>query len=144
MTGAPLRVEIQLVSNPLQGLCSELVLATSDALTINNVEYICNFMEIADQGMSVIENNLGGGPLKWVVQDYRNYSHIASVTANAELSISIPSFFNSLRSLFMSFREKSAGAITYFPLASTHFDLDWAVKLRPLKHQIAYLIFFGN
>jgi hypothetical protein len=121
MTGAPLRLEIQLVSDYKQAINSTVALAS---ISVTDVEYICNFMEISDSGMSTMQGALGGGPLKWVVQDYRNYSNTASIDASRELSVPIPSKFNSLRSLFVSFRSKSAGAITFFPLASTHFHLE--------------------
>ncbi len=123
MTGAPLRIEIQLVSNYLQGICTTTVLDATTPLIVKDVEYICNFMEIADAGMNVIQNSLGGGPLKWVVQDYRNYQNSSAIAPNTQLSVPIPSKFNSLRSLFMSFRNKASGAITYFPLSTSHFDL---------------------
>jgi hypothetical protein len=121
MTGAPLRLEIQLVSDYKQAINSTVALSS---ISVTDVEYICNFMEISDSGMSTIQGALGGGPLKWVVQDYRNYSNTAAIDASRELSVPIPSKFNSLRSLFVSFRSKSAGAITFFPLASDHFNLE--------------------
>jgi len=146
MTGAPLRIEIQLVSNPQLGLCSHTSL---DSLTVNDVEYICNFMEISDSGMSIIQNALQGQPLKWVVQDYRNYGHSATVNSGVQLSVPLPAKFNSLRSLFVAFRENYAGIDTFFPLESTHFELSeynfrLGSKTVPTKAPSSVPEFFGE
>ncbi len=120
LNGAPLRLEIQLVASPGEAICTENVLTT---FAISDVEYIVNFMEISDSGMSVINASLGEGPLKWVVQDYRNYTHTATVADNAQLSVPVPAKFNSLRSIYTSYRTKSAGEDTFFPLCSHHLGL---------------------
>ena len=106
-------------------------------------------MEISDSGMSKIYESLGGGPVRWVVQDYRNYSQTESISTNKELSISLPSKFNSLRSLFVSFREKYAGASTFSPLDSTHYNLSeytfrLGSKTVPTKAPASIPEFFGE
>ena len=146
MTGSSLRIEIQLVSSVQMAVCSHTALSS---FAINNVEYICNFMEISDSGMAKIYESLGGGPVRWVVQDYRNYSQTESVSTNKELSVSLPSKFNSLRSLFVSFREKYTGSNTYFPLDSTHFGLSeytfrLGSKTVPTKAPSSIPEFFGE
>ncbi len=123
MTGAPLRIELQIVSNGLQAINASRAMGAIP-LQLTKVEYVCNFMELSDSGMQIIENSLQGQPLKWVVQDFRNYSHTANVAPDAELSVPVPSKFNSLRSLFTSFRQYSAGTATYFSMDSNHFGLD--------------------
>lgn len=57
------------------------------------------------------------------VLDYKNYAHSATVNTGVELSVPLPAKFNSLRSLFVSFRSKYSGAYTYIPLDSTHHGL---------------------
>ena len=82
MTGAPLRIEIQLIDSVKKGInCHK----EPDSMTFTDVEYICNFMEISDSGMEKVYSSIGDGPLKWVVQDYRNYAYSGNIAPNAEL-----------------------------------------------------------
>jgi hypothetical protein len=119
MTGSPLRVEIQLVDSPLKAVCSAQALAT---FTVSNVEYIGNFMELSDSGMEKVQ--MASGPqMKWVVQDWRSYSHTATVADSAEISVPVACKFNSLRSLMTSYRTKSAGAATFYANGSHHLGL---------------------
>ena len=146
MTGAPLRIEIQLIDSVKKGICCEL---EPTSMSVTNVEYICNFMEISDSGMEKIYSSIGGGPLKWVVQDYRNYAYSGNVAPNAELSIPLPAKYNSLRSLFTSMRAFNSGAITYFPLDSNHFGLEsytfrLGSKTVPTKAPGSISEFFGE
>ena len=78
MTGAPLRIEIQLVSDYKQALN---VASNITSISLADVEYVCNFMEIGDEGMQVIYDSIGGpgAEVKWIVQDYRNYSPTGAV-----------------------------------------------------------------
>eukprot|EP01038_Epipyxis_sp_PR26KG_P017347 gene17347-23956_t len=55
MTSAPLRLEIQLVSNSFNALGSLTALTAS----LNNVEYIANFIKLSDNAMSMIYGSLG-------------------------------------------------------------------------------------
>lgn len=119
MTGAPLRLEIQLVSTAKLAVCSHTSL---NSFAINNVEYICNFMEISDSGMAIVQK-ISGNSVHWVVQDYRNYPSSATIDTNAELTVPLPAKFNSLRSILVSFRGKYAGGNTYFPLESSNYAL---------------------
>ena len=119
MTGSPLRVEIQLVDNPLKAVCSAQVLAT---FTVSNVEYIGNFMELSDSGIEKVQ--MASGPtMKWVVQDWRSYSHTATVADGAEISVPIAAKFNSLRSLMTAYRTKSAGVVAHYANGSHHLGL---------------------
>jgi hypothetical protein len=119
MTGSPLRVEIQLVDNPLKAVCSAQALNT---FTVSNVEYIGNFMELSDSGMEKVQ--LASGPqMKWVVQDWRSYSHTATVADGAEISVPVACKFNSLRSLMTSYRTNAAGAATFYANGSHHLGL---------------------
>jgi len=127
MTGAPLRVELQLVSDPLKAICAKVAVAS---FSLTNVEYIGNIMEISDTGMEIINLSLNNQPLKWVVQDYRNYSHTANISPSVEVSVPIPAKYTSLRSLLTSFRTKSAGEVTFFPNSSNHLGLSsYSVRL---------------
>ena len=108
LTGAPLRIELQLVSNIA-------------------VEYVANMMELSDSGMSMVKSAIGNGPLNWVVQDYRNYAFNATLkqTTETTLSVPIPAKFNSLNSLFMTFRLQAnvSGSATFASTESCQFSL---------------------
>lgn len=146
LTGAPLRIELQLVNTPAEFICSTVALAS---FSITNVEYIVNFMELSDDAMIKINAASGNGPITWVVQDYRNYNNTITIAANGEYSIPVPAKFNSLRSLYNTYRSKSSGAITFFPMDSTHFGLDsytWRMGSRtvPTKPPQTYVEFFSE
>jgi len=118
MSSAPLRVEIQLVNTLIQGCC-ELVGAST--ISLSNVEYIANFIELGDAAMSVIYNSLEGQPIQYVYPDFRNYQFSASIPNNTQTQISmpIPAKFSSLKSIIVSLRDKGTGALTFFPFSST-------------------------
>lgn len=114
-TSAPLRVEIQLVDTLFKGLCSISNTATTFALS--NVEYIGNFIELSDVAMGMIQQSLQGQPLQFVIPDYRNYggSYTTVVNTGSQYNFPIPAKFSSLKSLFVTIRDKGTGAATFFP-----------------------------
>ncbi len=121
MTSAPLRLELQLASVPSKFICSEVALTS---YTINNVEFIAQFMELGGEAMNIINNSIPDGKLEWVVPAYRNYVYNATLATSAtQVSVPVPAKFNSLKSLFMTQREKADGAITFHPMASCHYNL---------------------
>ena len=121
MTGAPLRLELQLVSDPAKFCCSE---KTMTDFTVDNVEFVAQMMELGDSAMSVVNSSVGNAPLQWVVPQYRNYvGNFVVGTGPTQVSLPIPAKFNSLKSLFLTLRTKSEGADTFFPHASCMHSL---------------------
>ena len=121
MTSSPLRLELQLASTPAKFMCSELALAS---YTVNNVEFIAQFMELGGEAMNIINASVPDGKIEWVVPAWRNYVTNATLgTSATQVSIPVPAKFNSLKALFMTLRENAEGALTYFPMASCHYDL---------------------
>ena len=128
MTGSPLRIEIQLISS-----INQLVLCNDNYPTVatvrsfcDNVEFVANMMELSDSGMSMVKSAIGNGPVNWVVQDYRNYAFNATLgTTETTLSVPIPAKFNSLNSLFMTFRlqANTSGLATFSATESCLFSL---------------------
>jgi hypothetical protein len=119
-TSAPLRVEIQLVDQAYKGLCTVTDLTS---ITLSNVEYIGNFIELSDAAMGMIQQSLQGSPLQFVVPDYRNFGGNAvniSTTVNAitQYNFPIPAKFSSLKSIFVTIRDKGTGAVTFYPFSS--------------------------
>jgi hypothetical protein len=124
LSGSSLRLEIQLVSSISKFITSTTALgAHSTKSLLSDVELVCNFMEISDSGMAIIKN-ASGGVVQWVVSDFRNYGYNATLqTSETQLSVPIPSKFNSLKSLFWSFRQNSAGIAARYPNESCKFGL---------------------
>jgi len=118
-TGAPLRVEIQLYSD-----LDKAMLCTSAAatLSLSNIEYVANFIELSDVAMSMINQSLAGAPLQFVIPQYKSYawSGVNTLTQaiSTQISIPIPAKYSSLKSLFIAVRDKSTGESTFFPFSS--------------------------
>ena len=123
--GTPLRVELQVVSSITQVARSlTAILPPTARELLTNIELVCNMMELSDTGMNIIKNAIGSGPLQWVTQDYRNYSQNIIVTnSDTTVSIPIPAKFNSLNSLFFSFRGNPGGLLTRMANESNKFHL---------------------
>ena len=128
MTGAPLRIEIQLLAN-----INTLLIADANYPAVatvrsfcDNVEYVANMMELSDTGMAMVKSAIGDAPLNWVVQDYRNYAFNSTLrTSETTLSVPIPAKFNSLNSWLMTFRVQtnSNGLLTFSATESCRFSL---------------------
>lgn len=130
MTSAPLTISLQLVSSVYKFLNCAVGL-TADNFTISNVEFIGSFIELSDDSISIIRNSLGGSPLQYVIQSYANYPANATLpNSNTSVSLPVPAKFASLRSLFCIMRSRADGALTFFPLSSTHFNLiEWRLRI---------------
>jgi hypothetical protein len=131
-TSAPLRVEIQLVSAPLQAICSETALTS---FTVSNCEYIANMIELSDSAMQVITASTGENPLQFVFSDYRNFVFTGSQPAASATSFAIPiaAKYASLKSILVAIRDTAkSNSITYFPYSSHHFNLiDYNFRIGP-------------
>lgn len=124
-TSAPLRVEIQLVANPNLVVCTKVPLAS---FAISNCEFICQMIELSDSAMSTILNQSGGGPLQFVVSDFKNFSlssnSATSIAGTSQFTVPIAAKYSSLKSLFIIPRSsEKIGASTYFPLTSNKFNI---------------------
>lgn len=120
-TSAPLRCEIQLVSDATQALACTTALDVSDSIVLSNVEYVANFMELSDEAMSVINGSLDGQPLQFALQSYRNFGYSNALVngTNTQVSMPIPAKFSSLKSIMIAIRDKQLGGLTFFPFSST-------------------------
>jgi hypothetical protein len=124
MTGAPLRLEIQLVSTIPKFMVSDVVYTNHNAKKLlTKVELICNMMEISESGMDMVRK-AAGPVVQWVVSDYKNYANnVVLGQSETQVSVSIPAKFNSLKSLFWSFRLNSAGIDARYPHESCKFGM---------------------
>ena len=120
-TSAPLRVELQLVQNVTNAICSDIPLT----LTLDNVEYVAEMIEISDSAVSIINQSLNGQPLQFTVPDYKNYQSTFNLPAgNSSVSIPIPAKFSSLKSILINQSDSSKyGTQAFFPLSSNVLNL---------------------
>jgi hypothetical protein len=123
--GSPLRIELQVVSSIAQIARSTVALAApSIKLLLTSIELVCNMIELSDTGMAIVKNAIGNQPLQWVCKDYRNYSqNIILNNADTTVSIPVPAKFNSLDSLYFSFRLNAGGATGFMSNESNKFSM---------------------
>lgn len=103
MDSAPLRVELQLVDDIKKMLSS---VAGTSTITISNVEYVANFIELSDEAVNMIVESLQGEPLQFVLPSWRNYQFTYALANNAQVNMPIPAKFSSLKSLFVTTRDR--------------------------------------
>ena len=116
-TSAPIRIELQLVSQLYYGM--NCISATTNSGLINNVEYVAEMMELSDEAMSMVQGSLGGQPLQFVVPSFRNYQFTASLgTSATSISMPIPAKFSSVKGLYVTSRPNGSGALTFYPFSS--------------------------
>jgi hypothetical protein len=109
LTSSSLRLEIQWASNLTQFINyptgNILTPVTNSTTVFNDVSLTCNFMELSDSAMAIIQNSLQGKPVEWVVSNWSNYIFNVSLpTSITNVSMAIPAKFNSLKSLLFTFR----------------------------------------
>lgn len=112
LTNAPLRMEIQFVSDVNLFLSADQLVnsAVGSGKTFNDVKFIANFVEVSDAGMAIIAESLEGRPLEWVCQSYANYVFNTSVVnGTKQVSMPVPAKFNSLKALYFVTRQYFAG-----------------------------------
>jgi hypothetical protein len=119
-TSAPIRVEIQLVSQMANFVNQATISTAQSTMALTNVEYIANFIELGDSAMQGVYGALGDQPMQLVIPEYRNYQYNAQLITNTQtqLNMPIPAKFSSLKSLLIACRDKGTGATQYFPTSS--------------------------
>ena len=111
-----LRVELQFVSSLGQMVAPTTAIAVPGVGSLfSDVKLICNFVELSDTAMSIIESSLEGKPVQWVCQSYSNYVFNATLAnATTQISMPIPAKFNSLKALYITMRRTPDGANAIF------------------------------
>jgi hypothetical protein len=115
-----LRLEITLVSSLAQ-MGAVLGTVTAPNGVMRNVEFVCQMLELSDPAMGTISQSLQGQPLQFVVPSYRNYQYTTSAMTSGNatsVSFAIPAKVSSLKSIFITQRDKGTGALTFFPHSS--------------------------
>jgi hypothetical protein len=116
-SSAPIRLEIQLV--PASINAGMTTVATSVPY-LDNVEYVANFLKLSDKAMEIIYASIPPEtPLQFCVPDYSNYQYTFTLGTTAQqINFPIPAKYSSLKSIFITIRDKPSGAATYFPSSS--------------------------
>ncbi len=123
LTSAPLRLELTLQDSLTKIFgCAAAANPSAGVITVSNVEYIANLIELSDTAMDMVIESLGGQALQMVVPDYRNFQFTSQIASGSQYNVPIPAKFSSLKSLFLTCRDKY-NADTYQPLSSTALGL---------------------
>lgn len=125
MTSAPLRVEITLVDRLIKAFNTVTDITCTPGL-ITNVEFVGNFIELGDPAMSMVYESLQGQPLQLVFPQFRNFQDsrlVAGGGTTTQINFAIPAKFSSLKSIFVTIRDKGTGALTFFPYSSVNYAL---------------------
>ena len=126
MTSAPLRVEITLVDSLVKAFNTVTAITCTPGL-ITNVEFVGNFIELGDPAMSMVYESLQGQPLQLVFPEFRNFQDTRLVSgggAATQINFAIPAKFSSLKSIFVTIRDKGTGAVTFYPFSSVNYALE--------------------
>jgi len=121
-TSSPLRLEIVLQPSIVNALMIRTDTAPSN-YSINNVEFIAEFLEVPDAVIASINAN-SSSPMQFVVPEYRNFQSTATLseTSTTTLSVPVPAKYSSLKSIVAQ-TKLSNGAIDRYPTASQNFLL---------------------
>lgn len=123
---APLQLQITFVDAITKFLSC---VSGTGTVTISNVEFVMNCIELSDEAMQVIVGSLNGEPLQYVVPSYRNYINTVFLANNNLVNIPIPAKFSSLKALFTSVRDAYNTAL-YMPYSSVLDGLtSWQFRL---------------
>jgi hypothetical protein len=118
-TSAPIRLEIQLVASSINAGLDILGLLVPK---LYNVEYVANFLKLSDAAMTIIYASIPPeSPLQFCVPDYSNYQYtfqIAATGTTSQVNFPIPAKYSSLKSLFITVRDKITGALAFYPYSS--------------------------
>jgi hypothetical protein len=117
LTSSSLRLEIQwasclsaFINYPVGNALGPL---QNSQTVFNDVSLTCNFMELSDSAMAIIQNSLQGRPVEWVCSSYANYIFNTTLpTAITTVSMAVPAKFNSLKSLLFTFRPTASASGT--------------------------------
>lgn len=141
---SPLRLELTLVSSINAAcLCDQtLVNGANAAFQLSNVEFIGEFLELSDQGISTIMSG-SDSPLQYVTTGFSNYQYTAALANNATTQVSIPvaAKYSSLKGLVTSIRNSAAGVSTanYYPFSSHPLSCNqvyWRVGSRVMPSKV--------
>jgi hypothetical protein len=128
LTSSSLRLEIQWASSISQFInfpdTKRLIpVGGAGGTLFNDVSLTCNFMELSDSAMAIIQNSLQGRPVEWVVSNWANYIFNTTIPDNVvtNISMAVPAKFNSLKSLLFTFRPTGSASGTGTAAGNTFF-----------------------
>jgi hypothetical protein len=126
LTSSSLRLEIQWATSISQFVnypnTISLVPAAALPALFSDVSLTCNFMELSDSAMAIIQNSLQGNPVEWVCTDYSNYIFNTTLPQSVtNISMAVPAKYNSLKSLLFTFRPQTSAAGTGTAVGNDRF-----------------------
>ena len=115
-TSAPLRVELVIVPALINAMC--ISPTVNSAFTIENVEYIAEFLELPDSAVAAVKAG-SSSPMQMVTPSYRAYTFSQSVTggASTQLAMPIPAKFSSLKHILVN-QKNQVPALSTYPVGS--------------------------
>jgi hypothetical protein len=123
LSNSPLIIELTLASSVSKFVCAQSGNYT-DSFELADVEYIAQYVELSDQAIQNIRASQNGEPLKYTIQSYSSFNHpYTFANTTARVSVPITAKYASLKSLFLTFRQKADGANGHFPFSSCHYNL---------------------
>ena len=111
-----IRLEITLVSSLVNAGAVLGTLTTPNGV-MKNVEFVCQMLELSDSAMGTISQSLQGQPLQFVVPTYKNLPYTTNSMTNGttnSVSFAIACKVSSLKSIFITQRDKGAGGNSLF------------------------------
>lgn len=117
-TSSAIRIEIQLVDSLPKAMLSTSAVGT---ITLSNVEFVANNIELSDVAMGMISQSLQGQPLQFVAPQWKNIPASQwplNIGSTTEISFPIAAKYSSLKAIFVSCRDQGTGAAGYFPFSS--------------------------
>jgi hypothetical protein len=117
-----LRLEIQL-ADAIQKFCC--CTSGTGTITVTNVEFVCNMIELSDDAITTIKQSLQDMPLQFVMNSIRNFATSIAVTNTAAYTntFTINAKYASIKSILVSRRDQNLGTATYFPFSSSKVGL---------------------
>lgn len=143
MDSAPLRLDITLVDS----LTKAMSCVVDSTITVSNVEFVGQMLELSDDAMNTIVSSLQGEPLQFVIPSYSNYQ-TSVATAQTQINVPIPAKYSSVKSLFSCFRDKYS-TVLYMPHSSVSCGLSSyqyriGSNLAPLKAPASSAEYFAE
>jgi len=144
MDSAPLRLDITLVDAITKMLSC---VSGTGTITVSNVEYVANMIELSDEAMGMIVASLQGEPLQFVIPSWSNYQSTFA-SGQTQINVPIPAKYSSVKSLFSCFRDQY-NTVLYMPCSSVSASLSSyqyriGSNLAPLKAPASNAEYFAE
>ena len=118
MDSSSLRLDITLVDSIAKAVSC---LSGTGTISVSNVEFVANMIELSDEAMGMIVSSLQGEPLQFVIPSWSNYQSTLPA-GQTQINCPIPAKYSSVKSLFSCFRDQF-NTVRYMPCSSVSSSL---------------------